>query len=48
LVGAAARVGRRVPLVFDAHTLLMSELPYYALGLPTAAKATLGRWGDRA
>jgi glycosyltransferase involved in cell wall biosynthesis len=26
----------------------MSELPYYALGLPTAAKATLGRWGDRA
>jgi glycosyltransferase involved in cell wall biosynthesis len=47
LVGAAARVGQRVPVVFDAHTLLMSELPYYRFGLPTAAKATLGRWGDR-
>jgi glycosyltransferase involved in cell wall biosynthesis len=47
LVGAAARTGQKVPLVFDAHTLLMSELPYYPLGLPTAAKATLGRWGDR-
>ncbi len=32
LVGAAARVGLDVPLVFDAHTLLMSELPYYSLG----------------
>ena len=47
LVAAAARVGQRVPVVFDAHTLLMSELPYYRFGLPTAAKATLGRWGDR-
>jgi glycosyltransferase involved in cell wall biosynthesis len=47
LVGMAARLGRRVPLVFDAHTLLMSELPYYSMGLPTAVKAMLGRWGDR-
>jgi glycosyltransferase involved in cell wall biosynthesis len=47
LVGAAARVGRRVPIVFDAHTLLMSELPYYRFGLPPAAKAALGRWCDR-
>jgi glycosyltransferase involved in cell wall biosynthesis len=47
LVGAAARRGLGVPLVFDAHTLLMSELPYYSLGLPTGAKATLGRWSDR-
>jgi glycosyltransferase involved in cell wall biosynthesis len=47
LVGVAARLGRRVPLVFDAHTLLMSELPYYPMGLPTAVKATLGRWGDQ-
>lgn len=46
LVGAVARAGLRVPLVFDAHTLLMSELPYYSMGLPTGAKATLGRWGD--
>lgn len=47
LVGAAARTGRDVPLVFDAHTLLMSELPFYSLGLPDSAKATLGRWMDR-
>jgi glycosyltransferase involved in cell wall biosynthesis len=48
LVAAAARVGRKAPIVFDAHTLLMSELPYYSLGLPTAAKAGLGRMADRA
>lgn len=48
LVGAAARVGRKVPIVFDAHTLLMSELPYYSFGLPTGAKAAIGRWADRA
>jgi len=49
-VGAVARVGlvgQKVPLVFDAHTLLMSELPYYALGLPASAKAGIGRWMDR-
>lgn len=46
LVGAAARAGLGVPLVFDAHTLLASELPYYSFGLPAGAKATLGRWGD--
>ncbi len=48
LVAAAGRVGRRVPIVFDAHTLLMSELPYYSFGLPAEAKAALGRWADRA
>jgi glycosyltransferase involved in cell wall biosynthesis len=48
LVGAVARVGQRVPLVFDAHTLHTSELPYYALGLPNATKVTLGPWGHRA
>ncbi len=47
LVGAAARVGTGVPLVYDAHTLLMSELPYFSLGLPAPAKALLGRWMDR-
>jgi glycosyltransferase involved in cell wall biosynthesis len=39
--------GRSLPLVFDAHTLLESELPYYALGLPTAVKAAIGRTLDR-
>ena len=47
IVGAAARRGLRIPLVFDAHTLLMSELPFYSLGLPAAAKAGLGQWMDR-
>ena len=43
LLECNARVGLKIPLVFDAHTLLMSELPYYSIGLPTRAKATLGR-----
>lgn len=46
LVGAAARRGLQLPLVYDAHTLLMSELPYYSLGLPTSIKRSLGRWMD--
>lgn len=46
LIGAAARLGRPVPLVYDAHTLLMSELPYYPLGLPAPLKRALGRWID--
>jgi glycosyltransferase involved in cell wall biosynthesis len=46
LVGAAARVGRSVPLIYDAHTLLMSELPYYSLGLPGPVKRRMGRWMD--
>jgi glycosyltransferase involved in cell wall biosynthesis len=46
LVSAAARIGTRVPLVYDAHTLLSSELPFYPLGLPARVKAGLGRWMD--
>ena len=34
LVAAAARLRARTPLIFDAHTLLTSELPFYSLGLP--------------
>ena len=53
LVGWAARSlrGHRVPLVFDAHTLLTSELPSYDLGIPrwlTRAAAVRGdRWLPR-
>lgn len=46
LVGAAARIGTHTPLVYDAHTLLMSELPYYPLGLPDGVKRSLGTWMD--
>jgi glycosyltransferase involved in cell wall biosynthesis len=34
LVAAAARLRSPIPLVFDAHTLLTSELPFYPLRLP--------------
>ena len=47
LVGAFARRKTAIPLVYDAHTLLESELPYYGLGLPRSVKAGLGRWLDR-
>lgn len=44
LVGKAVRAGRSIPLIYDAHTLLGSELPFYG----TAASKNLGaRVGDR-
>lgn len=46
MVAAAARLGHSVPVVYDAHTLLMSELPYYPLGLPYGVKKSMGRWMD--
>jgi glycosyltransferase involved in cell wall biosynthesis len=47
LVAQAARVGTRIPIVFDAHTLLMSELPFYHLGLPLRAKRFIAVAFDR-
>ncbi len=47
LVGSVGRIGR-TPLVYDAHTLLMSELPFYPLGLPMSVKRGIGRILDRA
>lgn len=47
MVGAVARLGRRVPLVYDAHTMLTNELPSYSLGLPMFAKRGLSRTLDR-
>jgi glycosyltransferase involved in cell wall biosynthesis len=38
----------RVPLVFDVHTLLENELPYYPLGLPRRLLARVGRAMDQA
>ena len=34
------------PFVYDAHTLLESELPTYGLGLPAKLKRVIGRIGD--
>lgn len=47
LTALLARHGRRLPVVFDAHTLLGSELSYYKLGLPAGATAAIGRAFDR-
>ncbi len=38
----ARRSGDRIPIVFDAHTLLASELPYYRLPLPGKLTAWIG------
>lgn len=46
MVAAAARIGRRVPMIYDAHTLLMTELPFYSLGLPEGVKRSAGAWMD--
>jgi len=46
LVGRAARTLTGVPMVYDAHTLLMSELEYYPLGIPAPVMRRLGRWMD--
>ena len=47
LVAAAARMGRPIPLVFDVHTLLGSELPTYGRWMPARAARALGVWADR-
>ena len=47
LVASAARRGARIPIVFDAHTLLTSELQYYDLWLPDRAKRAIARLLDR-
>jgi glycosyltransferase involved in cell wall biosynthesis len=43
----ARRRSSGIPLVFDAHTLLASELPQYSLGLPRWIVAGLGERLDR-
>jgi glycosyltransferase involved in cell wall biosynthesis len=47
LVAAAAPLRSRIPLIFDAHTLLTSELPFYHLGLPVRVKRRIGATLDR-
>jgi len=45
LVALAAGRGA-IPLIFDVHTLLESELPYYKLGLAETLKRRVGRLLD--
>jgi glycosyltransferase involved in cell wall biosynthesis len=47
LVGLAAARGTGVPLIYDAHTLLGSELPSYGRHLPPGAKRAVGERLDR-
>lgn len=47
LVARCGRGPRALPIVYDAHTLLEAELPYYSLGLPRSVKRAVGRALDR-
>jgi glycosyltransferase involved in cell wall biosynthesis len=47
LAALAANVRCGLPIVFDVHTLLESELPFYSLGLFPRAKRRLGRMLDK-
>ncbi len=42
-----ARVLTRIPVVFDSHTLLEGELPFYDLHLGRNLKRNVGLWLDR-
>lgn len=46
LLTALAARPRGLPVVFDIHTLIGSELPFYRLGLPSRLSAWLGRQLD--
>ena len=47
IVALLARRNRKLPIVFDAHTLLGTELSSYGLGMPSGLKTVLGRFLDR-
>jgi glycosyltransferase involved in cell wall biosynthesis len=48
LTALAARMATpRLPVIYDAHTLLASELPYYSMGVPRGAKEWIGSFLDR-
>jgi glycosyltransferase involved in cell wall biosynthesis len=46
LVALPARVRHGVPIVYDAHTMLSSELPSYGPGFTKRIASTVGRWFD--
>ncbi len=47
LAAVVGGIGAHAPIVYDAHTMLGSELPSYRLGLPRRWKAGLGDFLDR-
>jgi glycosyltransferase involved in cell wall biosynthesis len=42
----ARRSRHRLPIVYDSHTLLATELPHYRLPVPPKLLARVGRWLD--
>ncbi|HET6820422.1 MAG TPA: glycosyltransferase family 4 protein, partial [Candidatus Limnocylindria bacterium] len=44
---AASHAVRDAPIVYDAHTLLASELPTYPLGVPRRCVRAIAPWLDR-
>lgn len=46
LVALPSRVRHGVPIVYDAHTMLSSELPSYGPGFTKRMASTVGRWFD--
>ena len=46
LVALPSRVRHGVPIVYDAHTMLSSELPSYGPGFTKRIASTVGRWFD--
>jgi glycosyltransferase involved in cell wall biosynthesis len=47
LVARLAKAFRRIPVVYDAHTMLASELAFFRLGLPQPFTRRLGGYLDR-
>ena len=47
LIARAAKAFRRIPLVYDAHTMLGSELGFFRMGLPRRLTVALGEQLDR-
>jgi glycosyltransferase involved in cell wall biosynthesis len=47
LVSLTAQPATGLPLIYDAHTLLESELPSYPLSLPVEMKRMIGRCFDK-
>lgn len=47
LAARLARRGSDIPIVYDAHTMLATELPYYGSRIPNALKSAFGSALDR-